>query len=83
MTAAQPQGLDRRGVRSLELRWILRGQLTRAVKGWFGRFPTETMALEDAYLEDPYLARRAGAGGEDVPWQPLASGGGGASPRPP
>jgi hypothetical protein len=55
MTAAQPQGLERQGVRSLEARWILRGQLTGAVKGWFGRFPAETMALEDAYLLDPYL----------------------------
>jgi hypothetical protein len=55
MTAAQPQGRDRQGVRSLEVRWILRGQLTCAVKRWFGRFPTEKMALEDAYLLDPYL----------------------------
>jgi hypothetical protein len=55
MTAAQPQGLDRQGVRSLEVRWILRGQLVGAVKGWFGRFPAETMAVEDAYLLDPYL----------------------------
>jgi hypothetical protein len=55
MTAAQPEGLDAQGVRSLEVRWILRGQLAGAVEGWFGRFPAETTALEDAYLLDPYL----------------------------
>ena len=55
MTAAQPQGLDRQGVGSLEVRWILRGQLAGVVAGWFGRFPAETTALEDAYLLDPYL----------------------------
>jgi hypothetical protein len=55
MTAAQPLSLDRQGVRSLEMRWILRGQPAGAVEGWFGRFPAETMALEDAYLLDPYL----------------------------
>jgi hypothetical protein len=55
MTAAQPQSLDRQGVRSLEVRWILRGQLAGAVEDWFGRFPAEAMALEDAYLLDPYL----------------------------
>jgi hypothetical protein len=55
MTAAQPQGLDRQGVRSLEVRWILRGELAGAVAGWFGRFPAETTAQEDAYLLDPYL----------------------------
>ena len=55
MTAAQPQGLDRQGVHSLEVRWILRGQLAGAVAGWFGRFPAETTALEDVYLLDPHL----------------------------
>jgi hypothetical protein len=55
MSAARPLSLDRQGVRSLEVRWILRGQLEGAVEGWFGRFPAETMALEDAYLLDPYL----------------------------
>ena len=55
MTAAQPQRVDCQGVRSLEVRWILRGQLAGAVSGWFGRFPAETTALEDAYLLDPYL----------------------------
>ena len=51
----QPEGLDPQGVRSLEVRWILRGQLPGAVAGWFGRFPVATMALEDAYLLDPHL----------------------------
>lgn len=55
MTAAQPQSLDRQGVPSLEVRWILRGQLGAAVTGWFERFPAETVALQDAYLLDPYL----------------------------
>jgi hypothetical protein len=39
----------------LEVRWIVRGQLAGAVASWFGRFPAETTALEDAYLLDPYL----------------------------
>ncbi len=55
MTDAQRQGLDRQGVRSLEVRWIMRGPLASAVAGWFGRFPAETTALEDAYLLDPYV----------------------------
>jgi hypothetical protein len=55
MTAAQPQDLDRQGVRRLEMRWILPGQLAGAVTGWFGRFPAETTVLEDAYLLDPHL----------------------------
>jgi hypothetical protein len=55
MTAAPPHDLDRQGVRSLEVRWILPGQLAGAVTGWFGRFPAETTVLEDAYLVDPHL----------------------------
>ncbi|MGN6166833.1 MAG: hypothetical protein ACTHQQ_01495 [Solirubrobacteraceae bacterium] len=55
MTAAQPQDMDRQGVRSMEVRWILRGQLAGGVEGWFGRFPAETTALDDVYLLDPYL----------------------------
>ena len=55
MTAGQPRSLDRQGVRSLEVRWILRGHLAGEVEDWFGRFPAEAMALEDAYLLDPYL----------------------------
>jgi hypothetical protein len=37
------------------VRWIFPGQLAGAVAGWFGRFPTEQMVLDDAYLLDPYL----------------------------
>jgi len=55
MTAAQPKSLDTEGVRSLEVRWIFPGRLAAEVTGWFGRFPAETQALEDAYLLDPYL----------------------------
>ncbi len=55
MTAAQPESLDSKGVRSLEVRWILPGQLTAAAAGWFGRFPAETRVVEDAYLLDPDL----------------------------
>lgn len=55
MTAAQPQGLEGQGVRSLEVRWILRGELAGAVARWFGRFSAEATALEDVYLLDPYL----------------------------
>jgi hypothetical protein len=40
-------------LRSLEVRWILPGQLDAAVAGWFGRFPAEMAAREDAYLLDP------------------------------
>ena len=55
MTAAQPEGPGSGGVRSLEVRWIFPGQLPPAVAGWFGRFPAQTTALDDAYLLDPYL----------------------------
>ena len=55
MTTAQPQGLGRGGVRSLEVRWIFPGQLAPAVAGWFGRFPAQTTALDDAYLLEPHL----------------------------
>jgi len=55
MTTAQPEGPGSGGIRSLEVRWILAGQLPLAVAGWFGRFPAQVTALEDAYLLDPYL----------------------------
>ena len=55
MTTAQPEGLGSGGVRSLEVRWIFPGQLPPAVAGWFGRFPAQVTALDDAYLLDPYL----------------------------
>ena len=55
MTAAQTGSLSSKGVRSLEVRWIFRGELAGVVAGWFARFPAETTVLEDAYLLDPHL----------------------------
>jgi hypothetical protein len=55
MMAAQLESLGSDGVRSLEVRWILTGQLTAAVAGWFGRFPAETRVVADTYLLDPHL----------------------------
>jgi hypothetical protein len=55
MTAVQPESLDTKGVRSLEVRWILPGQLTAGAADWFRRFPAETRVVEDAYLLDPHL----------------------------
>ena len=55
MTAAQAESLDTKGVRSLEVRWILPGQLTAGAADWFGRFPAETRVVEDTYLLDPHL----------------------------
>ena len=43
------------GVRSLEVRWILPGQLESAVAGWFGRFPVRMEYRQDSYLLDPAL----------------------------
>lgn len=43
------------GLRTLEVRWIRAGRLNAAVTGWFGRFPVEVVAREDAYLVDPDL----------------------------
>lgn len=48
-------GLAIGGVRSLEVRWIFAGQPTAAMIGWFGRFPAETITLEDVYLVEPHL----------------------------
>ena len=55
MTGAPPESLGTDGASSLEVRWILPGQLAAAVAGWFGRFPAEMTAVEDAYLLDPHL----------------------------
>jgi hypothetical protein len=55
MAAAQRESLVTEGVRSLEVRWILPGQLEAAVAGWFGRFPAGTESREDTYLLDPQL----------------------------
>jgi hypothetical protein len=37
------------------VRWILPGLPEPAVAGWFGRFPAEVAARQDAYLLDPEL----------------------------
>ena len=49
-------GLTIAGVRSLEVRWIFAGQPAAAMTSWFGRFPAETITLEDVYLVEPHLA---------------------------
>jgi hypothetical protein len=41
------ESLVTEGVRSLEVRWILPGQLEAAVAGWFGRFPAGVESRED------------------------------------
>ena len=40
---------------SLEVRWILPGQLDMAMAEWFGAFPSEMELREDAYILDPDL----------------------------
>lgn len=55
MTAAPHEPPVIEGLRSLEVRWILPGPLDPAVARWFGRFPAETAARQDAYLLDPEL----------------------------
>jgi hypothetical protein len=55
MATAPPEGPVIEGRRSLEVRWILPGPLEPAVAGWFGRFPAEIAARQDAYLLNPEL----------------------------
>jgi hypothetical protein len=55
MTAAHPDNQVTEGVPSLEVRWIFPGQAGTAVARWFGRFPAEVEAREDAYLVHPQL----------------------------
>jgi hypothetical protein len=55
MTGAQPQIPVTERVRSLEVRWILPGQLEAAVAGWFAQFPAAVESREDTYLADPPL----------------------------
>lgn len=55
MTTALPESPVIDGLRSLEVRWILPGPLEPAVAGWFGRFPAEIAARQDAYLLNPEL----------------------------
>lgn len=53
LTAAAPRRPAIEGLRSLEVRWILPGQVRTAIAGWFGRFPAEVAEREDSYLLDP------------------------------
>ena len=55
MTALQPEISVSEPLRSLEVRWILPGQLEPAVTGWFACFPAEVSVREDTYLVDPQL----------------------------
>jgi hypothetical protein len=55
MTAPQPGIPVTGGVRSLEVRWLLPGQLEAAVARWFARFPVGVESREDSYLADPQL----------------------------
>ena len=43
------------GLSTVEVRWILPGQLDAAVAGWFGRFPAGLDSREDIYLIHPDL----------------------------
>src|SRR5215469_304129 len=55
MTATALEGPVTEGVRSLEVRWIVPGQLKTEVADWFGRFSARVETREDAYLLDPHL----------------------------
>jgi hypothetical protein len=55
MTAEPPQNPATEAARSLEVRWIVPGQMETAVAGWFGRFPAAVESREDIYLLDPQL----------------------------
>jgi hypothetical protein len=55
MTVTAPDSVVTEGVRSLEVRWILPGQLKTAVADWFGRFPARVETREDTYLLAPHL----------------------------
>jgi hypothetical protein len=43
------------GLSTVEVRWILPGQLDAAIAGWFRPFPAWTESREDAYLIYPVL----------------------------
>lgn len=55
MAGAQPEGPLTAGIRTLEVRWILPGELETAVAGWFGRFTGGTESRQDTYLVSPHL----------------------------
>lgn len=54
-TAGARESQAGEGLHSLEVRWILPGQVGTATAAWFGRFPAEVAAREDSYLLDPAL----------------------------
>jgi hypothetical protein len=54
-TATQHQFPLTGRMRSLEVRWILPGQLESSVAEWFARFPAWMESREDSYLADPPL----------------------------
>jgi len=56
MTVTQLETPVTERMRSLEVRWILPGQLEAAVTGWFARFPAGVESREDIYLVDPQLS---------------------------
>lgn len=53
--AALPGQVVPAGVRTLEVRWILAGELDPAVADWFARFPAGTESRQDSYLVRPCL----------------------------
>jgi hypothetical protein len=55
MTVTAPGSAVTEGVRTLEVRWILPGQLKTEVADWFGRFRARLETREDTYLLDPHL----------------------------
>jgi hypothetical protein len=55
MTATAPVSAVTEGVRSLEVRWILPGQLKTEAADWFGPSRARVESREDTYLVDPHL----------------------------
>jgi hypothetical protein len=54
METATVPGISVTGrMRSLEVRWILPGELEPSVAAWFARFPAWVVSREDSYLADP------------------------------
>jgi hypothetical protein len=56
MTAAPHESSVTEGVLSLEIRWILRGELDGAVGGWFERSRPGVESREDTYLVHPNVS---------------------------
>ena len=55
MTIASAEEPAAGPVDSLEVRWIVPGQLPSAIREWFERFPAGTETRQDAYLLQPRL----------------------------